>query len=549
MHNSPADRPNDNPSFTAHIWRSRLDILSFIIFLLTAGLYAFLILKSTLPLWGSILLAILCCLSWVLHRRLTRPTPFDPLLLILLCLLPLSLLISIDRPLSLSQVYGLLLSIAFLYTIVDLLHTRKWLYLSIVGLVVLAVGITFLGLFATDWSTTSIPYLSRLFIRIPRLFPSIPGAEFGEGIHVNTLGGVLVFFLPLLFSLIWDKGGAKQVLLGLPGSLRGLLFFYKLLLILVFLLCGVVLLVTASRGAFLGVSAGLIVLFILKDRRFLWVVPIILAVTVIIFLVFSGADFSRFIDLLDTDLDNSSLSARVQIWRDAVYLIQDFPLTGIGIGTFGHVFQDFYNFTIFPGTEPFLFHPHNTLLSIALDLGLPVLILYMALISAFFCMAWFAYKQADPLVKCLVIGLACGMLSHLVFGLTDAYPLGKKLGVVMWLYFGLMSALYVNGYAIKIKEAHLLSDKEDSPSQKLPVNVGSRLKFLLFGLMGWVVCSLLSLAFVNPYPLLALGLVVLGGIILGLVLTRRFNELVFSDRFAGRGLHQGSSTHMNIEEM
>lgn len=549
MQDTPADRPSNSPLLIVKNWSSRTDILSLMIFLVTAGLYAFFMLKDTAPLWGFILLAVLWCVSWVLHRQLARPTPFDPLLLILLCLLPFSLIISVDRPPSLSQFYGILLSIAFLYTIVDLLHTRKWLHLSIVGLVVLAAGITFLGLFATDWSTTSVPYLSQVFASVPRFFPSIPGAEFGEGIHVNTLGGVLVFFLPLLFSLIWDKGGTKQALLGSPGFSRGLLFLYKLLLILVFLLCGVVLLATASRGALLGLGAGLIVLFILKDRRFLWLIPIILTVTIIIFLVFSGADFSRLIELLDSDLDDSSLSARVQIWQDAVYVIQDFPLTGIGIGTFGQVFQNFYNFTIFPGTEPFLFHPHNTFLSVALDLGLPGLMLYLALISSFFCMAWLAYKQADPMVKSLVLGLVCGMLSHLVFGLTDAYPLGKKLGVVMWLYFGLMAALYVNGHAIKVNEVYLLGDMEKSPPQKLPISVGNRLKLLLFGLTGWVVCSLLSLAFVDPYPLLALGLVVLGGIILGLVLTRRFNELVFSDRFAGRGLHQGSSTHMNIEEM
>jgi hypothetical protein len=36
------------------------------------------------------------------------------------------------------------------------------------------------------------------------------------------------------------------------------------------------------------------------------------------------------------------------------------------------------------------------------------------------------------------------MLAHQIFGITDAFMLGTKSGAVMWVFFGLVAALYVH---------------------------------------------------------------------------------------------------------
>jgi len=45
--------------------------------------------------------------------------------------------------------------------------------------------------------------------------------------------------------------------------------------------------------------------------------------------------------------------------------------------------------------------------------------------------------------KRLILGLGAGMLAHQVFGLTDAFLLGTKPGVVMWMLMGLITGLYL----------------------------------------------------------------------------------------------------------
>ncbi len=43
----------------------------------------------------------------------------------------------------------------------------------------------------------------------------------------------------------------------------------------------------------------------------------------------------------------------------------------------------------------------------------------------------------------LILGLGVGMLAHQVFGQTDAFLLGTKPGVVMWMIMGLITGLYL----------------------------------------------------------------------------------------------------------
>jgi tetrahydromethanopterin S-methyltransferase subunit C len=65
------------------------------------------------------------------------------------------------------------------------------------------------------------------------------------------------------------------------------------------------------------------------------------------------------------------------------------------------------------------------------------------LLTAFGVAAWRAASRASPdsARRALVMGLACGMLAHQVFGLTDAFILGTKLGIVMWVYLAFIAVL------------------------------------------------------------------------------------------------------------
>ena len=175
-------------------------------------------------------------------------------------------------------------------------------------------------------------------------------------------------------------------------------------------------------------------------------------------------------------------------------------------------------------------HAHNELLQVAVDLGIPGLVGYVALLTTFALTAWRAYHALnDRWLRALIVGLACGMLAHQVFGLTDAFLLGTKPGVVMWVFMGLIAALYVHRDPIA---RQLSSAGEEGERDSGLESVGgsgeasgrwlsSRLEHFLSALGCWVLFSLLAIAVVGHQPYLGLAIALAGGAVLGFVCMRR----------------------------
>jgi putative inorganic carbon (HCO3(-)) transporter len=147
-----------------------------------------------------------------------------------------------------------------------------------------------------------------------------------------------------------------------------------------------------------------------------------------------------FINTSQQSADEISLSGRPEIWSRAFYAIQDFPFTGAGLGTFRRVVNLLYPlFTISPTYD--IAHAHDIFLQVALDLGLPGLIAYLACLWIAFVVAWHGARRSAGAVRSLALGLLAGLLALHVYGLTDAIALGAKPGVAFWLALGLIAAL------------------------------------------------------------------------------------------------------------
>lgn len=78
-----------------------------------------------------------------------------------------------------------------------------------------------------------------------------------------------------------------------------------------------------------------------------------------------------------------------------------------------------------------------------MDLGLPGLVCYLALLGLFGWMAWVIYHKGEGLLRAVAAGSLSGMLAHQVYGLTDAITLGAKPGVFLWMVMGLICGAYV----------------------------------------------------------------------------------------------------------
>ncbi|MER3513799.1 MAG: hypothetical protein C4310_04935, partial [Chloroflexota bacterium] len=72
---------------------------------------------------------------------------------------------------------------------------------------------------------------------------------------------------------------------------------------------------------------------------------------------------------------------RLELWSRALEAIADYPFTGIGMGTFDHVIPLRYPYVLLAGAELAVPHAHNLFLQVAVDLGLPGLIAFVALLG------------------------------------------------------------------------------------------------------------------------------------------------------------------------
>lgn len=470
--------------------------LLWFLFLYTAALYLLLMLRDTIPSAAMVLFGILWLGYAILNRRLAPATPLNLPILLLLLLLPVSYRVSIDTALSLTKIFGLVLSAGFFFLVVNALRIKLLLLAAIAGFPALALGICLLGLIGSDWSLLSSSFLSPIYNRLPHLIESVPRSTF-NGINVNTIGGALTFFFPMFILLLWNRSAILSAINEASSKFRVPRWLYTLFMLGGLGLVSLTLLLTQSRGAVLGILVGTLAVAIWKDRRFLWALPASAVVVLLVFLLVAHGSPSQLLAMLDTNQYNT-LSGRLEAWRNTIYLIQDFPLTGAGIGTYSKLFSDVYTFIPFSLQGAGSYHAHNLLLAVTIDLGIPGLLLYVAIHSAAAAMALRATRTAPTLSRTLLMALTCGLLAHQIFGITDAFLLGTKLGLILWLFLGVLAALY----------------NQEVRSASTPSLFANAAR----GIVLWLLFSAaaLSLAVVNIYASLGIALVL--GIAMGILL-------------------------------
>jgi O-antigen ligase len=207
---------------------------------------------------------------------------------------------------------------------------------------------------------------------------------------------------------------------------------------------GSVLLLTQSRGGWLGLGVGLLLLFAWTYRWGKWLVAAA-ALAGIVLLVRLGpekAGDTMMASIGGTVGASTTIEQRLELWERAIYGITDFPFTGMGMNTFRKVVHVLYPlFLISPDVD--VASCHNQLLQTTLDLGIPGLVAYVAFLAAAITMGIQVWRRSkDHCIGASAQGLVCGILAQQVFGITDAIPLGAKVGIFFWIVVGILAAMY-----------------------------------------------------------------------------------------------------------
>jgi putative inorganic carbon (HCO3(-)) transporter len=277
-----------------------------------------------------------------------------------------------------------------------------------------------LALVSIEWSLTDklALGLDTLRARLPRLT--------GDTINPNVMAGTLVVLIPLaLASLLFGaqrKSWIDLLLAGIGGAV--------MIAILV---------LTQSRGGLMALGATLLLMACLRWRRgWLLIAGLVLASA---FLA-ARLGHAAILDGLSTTHTLGSLATRLEVWSRGLYAVQDFPLTGVGMGSFQEVAEVLYPFFITTRDVP---HAHNLLLQVAVDLGIPGLIAWLALWMVVTVVAWQTYRhgrsQQDSIRQVLGAGLLGSQVALAAHGLVDAVSWGAvRTAIVTWVIWGLAMA-------------------------------------------------------------------------------------------------------------
>ena len=416
-----------------------LDVAELLALLLAAPFLLFPTLWAPGVIVSLALLVALAVVRWIVRRELWPTTPFNAALFLFVLMLPVAVWASAIPDLTRPKLLGIVLGL-FAFRLAGLgIRDRGTLVWGLVVFIGLGGGILAIGALSTGWSA-KVPLLQPLVQRLPNQLTELPGTG-GQAINANQLAGAALLYLPVMVALAigwWreERRWLAVVVLAGAGAVVGLL------------------LLTQSRSGWIGGVGGLVALTILMGlasrRRWLRLTAILLPLVLALTLggLLAAADPQRIGALWPSDstlraadvVGQVSLSDRVEIWSRALYAIQDFPFTGVGLGTFRQVVHLLYPlFAIGPDTD--IAHAHNMFLQVALDVGLPGLIAYLALLWVAAAVTWQVVRRGSPLLQALGIGLLSALISLHIYGLTDALALGSKPSVAFWMILGLLAAL------------------------------------------------------------------------------------------------------------
>jgi putative inorganic carbon (HCO3(-)) transporter len=277
-------------------------------------------------------------------------------------------------------------------------------WLLVWGLVGTGVMLSGLALMGVKWAA-KVPVLRPLLARLPTVL--------SETINANVMGGILAVIVSTSIGLL---------LIGWCGHRWG------------------------GRLALLGASLGIVAVLVLTQSRGAWMGFATLAVITGVLVWHLGLD--RVAGLLLTSQTVQTVGSRVEIWSRALYMIQDFPFTGIGMGTFRQVANVLYPFFL-AGPDAEIPHAHNLFLQVAVDLGLPGLVAWLAVLLLVMVAAWQTYRRGrtcgDHWLAGLGAGLLCSQVALVVHGLTDAVTWGTRPAIIVWAVWGLAMAAYREG--------------------------------------------------------------------------------------------------------
>lgn len=388
-----------------------------ILFDIRVGIYMEVLLYPFLPDMLNLLFMIFLVGVYVFNivfkkaRPLTKHSIIMPIVLYII-FITISTVTSNDIIGSFRDLAIHLTSIGFVFVMVNSINSKKDFNILIVLLILSAILVAMYGLY--QFATGNIEMEDKWVDEATN--PDLQTRIYSVFGNPNIFAEYLIMIIPISVSLFWFSKKIHK---------KGLFLVTSMILALALLL-------TMSRGGWIGFAFSALVFILLVEKRLL-----LLAVPVGIGGLFFLPDtiLNRIFSIVN--LADSSNNYRIRMWKITLEVIKDNWLVGVG---FGHLpFKA--AFETYTRTMP-TYHAHNTYLETMAEMGILGFIVF---ISFLFVLFKYAIKKLvkgnDKYIKVISSGLLAGLAAVLAHGLVENVLYIPRIITSFWILVGLILTL------------------------------------------------------------------------------------------------------------
>ena len=299
------------------------------------------------------------------------------------------------------------------YLLINMIQTKKDFVLILKGMLWASIICSLLGFYQfinpeglTVWVDTE-------------MFSDISGRIVSFFENPNVYGEYLIIMIMIILALTVNEKNK---------TLKGCY-------IVALLASSACMILTYSRGCWIGIVAAVAIYLFIKHRK-VFIIAMLCGIVGLFFL--PDTIMTRLLSI--GNMADSSTSYRVYIWQGTIRLLKDFWITGIGIGegAFNMIYPRYSYSAI---SAP---HPHNLYLLLLTEMGILGLLTFIVLIL-FVLKKLFvvANKSKDLTLRTYASAFTALIVGYLLQGMFDNVWYNYRVFLLFWIIIGLSSVLCI----------------------------------------------------------------------------------------------------------
>lgn len=232
----------------------------------------------------------------------------------------------------------------------------------------------------------------------------------------NTLPNYFIIIIPLAMTYFFSNYSLKERFLAGSG-------------IIAMLIC---LILTFSRGGWVGFACSIIVFILLVDKKFL---PWFLVVSVVSIFILPYPVLDRAMSMANFTNDNSNIQ-RLYIWMSSWNMFKDYPILGIGLDQFRELYP---KYILWPGgnIQP---HAHNLILQRFVEIGTLGGLIFLGLCFKIFAFSRNIIQDIAGYKRIVFISCLAGLIGIFMHGLFDDPFYDDGTFILIWFIIGIIGS-------------------------------------------------------------------------------------------------------------